>query len=61
MPEEQTKMETAEVIETLDEMEVYFTGCYMNAMQGGKAQEKFSRYLEAVGTAKKLLQRGDAD
>lgn len=61
VPEEQTKLETAETIEALKEMEVYFAGCYMNAMQGGKAQEKFSRYLKAVSTAKKLLQRGDMD
>ena len=50
-------MTDEELAVTLDEIELYFAGCYMNAVAGGKAQEKFDRWMTAVGEAKKVLER----
>lgn len=40
-----TERETINVDQTLREMITYFDGCYKNAGEDTKAQERFGRYL----------------
>lgn len=48
-------MEKRPLIKTLEEIELYFAGCYMNAFDGSEAQKKFDRYMNAIDAAKNIL------
>lgn len=48
-------MQEKVLFETLEEIEEYFTECRANAVPGGKAWEKFSRYLDTLAEVKKLM------
>lgn len=48
-------MQEKTLFETLDEIDAYFTRCYMNAMTGGKMQEMYRRYLDTIAEVKKLI------
>jgi len=48
-------MEEKTLFETLNEIDAYFTRCYMNAIPGGKMQEMYSQYLDTITEVKKLI------
>jgi len=52
-------MDTDKVCELLDEISLYFYGCYRNACGGTRACEKFHDYMCAVDEAKKLVCRSN--
>ena len=49
-------MQEKTLFETLSEIEEYFVGCFMNAMAGGKMQERYARYLDVLAEVKKLVE-----
>lgn len=50
-----------EVCEALDEISLYFYGCYRNAGGGTRASEKFHDWMFAVHAAKVLVMRDGED
>ena len=51
-----------EITKYLDEISLYFYGCYRNAGGGTRACEKFHDWMCAVDDAKKLINRdGEAE
>lgn len=52
-------MDTDKICKLLDEISLYFYGCYRNAGGGTRACEKFHDYMCAVDEAKKLVCRNN--
>lgn len=43
------------VIDTLNDIEVYFIQCHNNAAVGGRAEKRLVRYICCVETVKKMI------
>ena len=50
-------MDNDKLFSLLDEISLYFYGCYRNAGNGTRACEKYHDYMCAVDEAKKKIQR----
>lgn len=50
-----------EVCEALDEISLYFYGCYRNAGGGTRACKKYHDWMCAVDAAKKLVMKDGED
>ena len=59
--ERRKNMETDKICTLLDEISLYFYGCYRNAGGGTRACEKLNDYMCAVDEAKKLICRNEGE
>ena len=50
-------MTNDDIAEALDEISLYFYGCYRNAGGGTRACEKFHGWMVAVDEAKKIVEK----
>ena len=53
-------MTEKQILNTLDEIEVYFIQCHSSAAVGGRAEKRFERYISCVDTVKKMIRQQKA-